>query len=50
MFVLAIALNAIASITCGTLLPRLARAHCDRAALGAEPAPAFVPAVAGGSH
>jgi OFA family oxalate/formate antiporter-like MFS transporter len=50
MFVLAIVLNAIACIACGTILPRLARAHVDRAALGAEGAPAFVPAVAGGAE
>ena len=50
MFVLAIALNAIASIACGTILPRMARAHCEKAALGLEGQPAFVPAVAGGSE
>jgi OFA family oxalate/formate antiporter-like MFS transporter len=51
IFTLAIALNALASVTCGTLLPRLAKAHCARASLEAvEGAPAFVPAVAGGSE
>jgi OFA family oxalate/formate antiporter-like MFS transporter len=49
MFVLAIVLNAVASIVCGTILPRLARAHCEKAALGAEPVSGFVPAVAGGA-
>jgi OFA family oxalate/formate antiporter-like MFS transporter len=50
MFVLAIVLNAIASIACGTILPRMARAHVEKAALGLEGQPAFVPAVAGGSE
>src|SRR5579864_2526116 len=50
MFVLAIVLNAIASITCGTILPRLAKAHVEKVRLGGEAAPAFVPAVAGGSE
>ena len=50
ILIVAIALNAIASIACGTILPRLARAHCDKVALDLEGAPAFVPAVAGGSE
>jgi len=50
MFIVAIALNAVASIACGTILPRLAKAHCEKAALGIEAAPAFVPAVAGGAE
>ena len=50
ILILAIILNAIASLACGTILPRLARAHVDKAALGLEGAPAFVPAVAGGSE
>jgi MFS transporter, OFA family, oxalate/formate antiporter len=50
ILILAIILNAIASLACGTILPRLAKAHCDKAALGLEGAPAFVPAVAGGSE
>ncbi len=50
MFVLAIILNAVASITCATILPRMAKAHCDKAALDLQGAPAFVPAVAGGSQ
>lgn len=51
MFILAIALNAVASLVCGTLLPRMARAHVNRAAREqAAGAPAFVPAVAGGTQ
>jgi OFA family oxalate/formate antiporter-like MFS transporter len=51
MFIVAIALNALASLLCGTILPRMARAHVNRAAVEAtEGAPAFVPAVAGGSQ
>jgi OFA family oxalate/formate antiporter-like MFS transporter len=51
MFIVAIALNAVASLLCGTLLPRMARAHVNRASqLAPEGAPAFVPAVAGGSQ
>jgi MFS transporter, OFA family, oxalate/formate antiporter len=51
IFVVAIVLNAVASLSCGTILPRLRRTHCERAALeSVEGAPAFVPAVAGGSH
>jgi len=50
MFVVAIALNALASVVCGTILPRMARAHCDKAVRAVEGAPAFVPAVAGGSE
>jgi MFS transporter, OFA family, oxalate/formate antiporter len=50
MFVLAIVLNAIASVACGTVLPRLARAHVARAGLALEGAPAFAPAVAGGAE
>jgi OFA family oxalate/formate antiporter-like MFS transporter len=47
MFILAIALNAIASLLCGTILPRMARAHVDRAAVEApEGAPTFAPATA----
>jgi OFA family oxalate/formate antiporter-like MFS transporter len=51
IFIVAIILNALASVTCATILPRLRRAHVERASM-AEPsgAPAFVPAVAGGSH
>jgi OFA family oxalate/formate antiporter-like MFS transporter len=51
MFAVAILLNALASLACATILPRLARAHIARAALEpVEAAPAFVPAVAGGSQ
>jgi OFA family oxalate/formate antiporter-like MFS transporter len=51
MFIVAIALNAVASIMCGTILPRLARGHVEKAALeGLEGQPAFIPAVAGGSE
>jgi OFA family oxalate/formate antiporter-like MFS transporter len=50
VLVLAIVLNAIASIVCGTILPRMARSHVEKAALGLEGTPAFVPAVAGGSE
>jgi OFA family oxalate/formate antiporter-like MFS transporter len=50
MFLLAIALNAVASLMCGTLLPRMARKHCEKATVGVEGVPAFVPAVAGGSE
>ncbi|MBV9169554.1 MAG: oxalate/formate MFS antiporter [Chloroflexi bacterium] len=50
IFIVAIVLNAIASLVCATALPRMARAHCARAALEPEGAPALVPAVAGGSH
>jgi OFA family oxalate/formate antiporter-like MFS transporter len=42
MFVVAILLNALASIACATILPRLARAHVARAAL-AEPSPTREP-------
>jgi MFS transporter, OFA family, oxalate/formate antiporter len=50
IFGVAIVLNALASLLCATLLPRMARAHCQRAAEGGfEAAPSFVPAVAGGS-
>jgi OFA family oxalate/formate antiporter-like MFS transporter len=50
MFALAIALNAVASLCCATVLPRLARAHVQRASQAApEGAAKFVPAVAGGS-
>lgn len=50
ILIVAIVLNAIASIACATILPRLSKAHCEKAALGIEGAPAFVPAVAGGSE
>jgi hypothetical protein len=51
MFVLAILLNAIASIACATILPRLAKAHCEKAALGeVTRAVGVIPAVAGGSE
>jgi OFA family oxalate/formate antiporter-like MFS transporter len=51
MFIAAIALNALASLLCGTLLPRMARAHVSRAAqVAPEAAPAFVPAVASGAQ
>src|SRR5215471_11114344 len=47
MFILAIALNALASLLCGTILPRMARAHVDRAAVeSTASAPAFAPASA----
>ena len=50
IFLVAIVLNALASLTCGTVLPRLRKTHCERAALEeVSGAPAFVPAVAGGS-
>jgi MFS transporter, OFA family, oxalate/formate antiporter len=49
IFGLAIVLNALASLMCATVLPRLAKAHCQKAAGAVEGAPAFVPAVAGGS-
>jgi MFS transporter, OFA family, oxalate/formate antiporter len=50
IFIVAIVLNALASLMCATVLPRIARAHCARAAVAAESALAFVPAVAGGSE
>jgi OFA family oxalate/formate antiporter-like MFS transporter len=50
ILIVAIVLNAIASLACATILPRLSKAHCEKAALGIEGAPAFVPAVAGGSE
>jgi OFA family oxalate/formate antiporter-like MFS transporter len=51
IFIVAIVLNAVASLACATILPRMARGHCARASLAAgESAPAFVPAVAGGSQ
>jgi MFS transporter, OFA family, oxalate/formate antiporter len=51
IFVVAIVLNAVASVTCATILPRLRKAHVDKAALAeVSGAPAFVPAVAGGSQ
>jgi OFA family oxalate/formate antiporter-like MFS transporter len=50
ILIVAIVLNAIASLVCATILPRLSKAHCEKAALGIEGAPAFVPAVAGGSE
>jgi MFS transporter, OFA family, oxalate/formate antiporter len=51
IFVVAIVLNAIASISCATILPRMRKTHCERAALEeVSGAPAFVPAVAGGSE
>jgi OFA family oxalate/formate antiporter-like MFS transporter len=51
IFVVAIVLNAIASLSCATIMPRLRKTHCERAALsGVSAAPAFVPAVAGGSQ
>lgn len=49
VFVVAIVLNALASISCATILPRLRRNHCERASVEVSGAPAFVPAVAGGS-
>jgi MFS transporter, OFA family, oxalate/formate antiporter len=51
MFAVAILLNVVASVLSGTVLPRMRRAHVTRAGEGAaEGAPAFVPAVAGGSE
>jgi OFA family oxalate/formate antiporter-like MFS transporter len=51
IFAVAIVLNALASVACATILPRLARAHVARASAEAlQGAPAFVPAVAGGSE
>jgi MFS transporter, OFA family, oxalate/formate antiporter len=51
MFLLAIALNVLASVMCGTILPRMARAHVSKAALeSVEGKSAFVPAMAGGSN
>ncbi|MCA1644387.1 MAG: MFS transporter, partial [Chloroflexi bacterium] len=51
IFIVAIILNAIASISCGTILPRMRRDHVRRASeLSPEGSPAFVPAVAGGSE
>ena len=50
MFVVAIVLNAIASIACATIMPRMARTHVEKAKVGVQGAPAFVPAVAGGSE
>jgi OFA family oxalate/formate antiporter-like MFS transporter len=51
MFGLAIVLNAVASLLCGTILPRMARTHVARAAAeSVEGQAAFVPAVAGGSE
>jgi OFA family oxalate/formate antiporter-like MFS transporter len=50
MFFVAIALNALASLLCGTILPRMAKAHVKASVEGAAGQPAFVPAVAGGSE
>ena len=50
MFVVAIILNAFAAIACATFMRRMARTHVEKAKLGLEAAPAFVPAVAGGSE
>jgi MFS transporter, OFA family, oxalate/formate antiporter len=52
MFAVAIALNALASLACATILPRTARAHVDQASLEGAGQPAFAPAqaVAGGSE
>jgi OFA family oxalate/formate antiporter-like MFS transporter len=50
IFGAAIVLNALASLGSATVLPRLARAHCAKAALASPEAPgALVPAVAGGA-
>jgi MFS transporter, OFA family, oxalate/formate antiporter len=50
IFIVAIILNAIASVSCGTILPRLRRDHVRRASdARLEGSPAFVPAVAGGA-
>ena len=51
IFGVAIVLNAIASVSCATILPRLRKAHVQQASLGEQVgAAAFVPAVAGGSQ
>jgi OFA family oxalate/formate antiporter-like MFS transporter len=52
MFALAIALNALASLACATIMPRTARAHVDKAAREGAGQPAFAgaTAVAGGSQ
>jgi OFA family oxalate/formate antiporter-like MFS transporter len=50
IFGAAIVLNALASLGSATILPRLARAHCAKAALASpEATGALVPAVAGGA-
>lgn len=55
VFMVAIVLNGIASLTCATLLPRAAQAHCRKAApepvsTTVQETAAVMPAVAGGSH
>jgi len=51
MFLLAIALNVLASVMCGTILPRMARAHVSKAAIEDVGAVgALVPAIAAGSN
>ncbi|GAC1321027.1 MAG: oxalate/formate MFS antiporter [Chloroflexota bacterium] len=55
VFLIAVVLNALASASCATLLPYLARQHCRKAAAieapeGAREFAPGVPAVAGGSH
>jgi OFA family oxalate/formate antiporter-like MFS transporter len=49
MFFVAIGLNVVASILCGTLMPRMAKSHVEKAAVAPEGAPTLVPAIAGGS-
>jgi OFA family oxalate/formate antiporter-like MFS transporter len=51
IFAVAIVLNAVASVSCATILPRLRKTHVEAATLADQAgAPAFVPAVAGGSQ
>jgi hypothetical protein len=51
IFIVAIVLNAVASLLCGTVLPRIARGHVARSTMAETPgAPAFARAVAGGSQ
>jgi MFS transporter, OFA family, oxalate/formate antiporter len=50
IFIVAIILNAVASVSCGTILPRMRRDHVRRASdARLEGSPSFVPAVAGGA-
>ncbi len=49
IFMIAFVFNAVASLMAAVVLPRMCRAHVERAAQAAT-APAFVPAVAGGSE
>src|SRR3984893_14376395 len=51
IFIVAIILNGIASVSCGTILPRMRRDHVRRASEARlEGAPSFIPAVAGGAE